>query len=298
MNKLKTIKAGDLNIAYAEFGANNGTAVFLMHGFPYDIYAYKDVAPILSSRGCRVIIPYLRGYGKTTFINPHKLRSGEQAALGYDLLCLMDALHIKKAILAGYDWGGRAACVVAALWPERCIGLISGNSYNIQDIKKSIIPVLPSAEQKLWYQYYFHSERGRSGLNENRHELISLLWKTWSPTWKFTQDIYDLSSTSFDNIDFVDVVIHSYKHRFGLSSGDPQYSKIEEKLSKLPTINVPTITFDGQDDGVRSPSPESFDQLRFTGFRKHQILPGVGHNIPQETPNVFAKAILELSNFN
>ena len=298
MDKLKTIEAGDLNVAYFETGEMNGTPVFLLHGFPYDINAYKDVAPILSAEGCRVIVPYLRGFGQTTFIKAKKLRSGEQAALGHDLLSLMNALKIPKAVLAGYDWGGRAACVVAALWPERCIGLLSCNSYNIQDIKNSTEPSLPSMEQKLWYQYYFHSERGREGLLKNRDELISLLWKTWSPTWNFSKETYNLSANSFQNPDFVEVVIHSYRHRFKLVNGDPAYSMIENRLSKLPIINVPTITFDGEDDGVRPPSPELTDSLKFTGFRQHQILPKVGHNVPQEAPNTFAKAVLELCLIN
>jgi pimeloyl-ACP methyl ester carboxylesterase len=290
MDKIKTIEAGDLNVAYFETGKLDGTPVFLLHGFPYDIHAYKDVVPLLSTEGCRVIVPYLRGFGQTTFIKPKKLRSGEQAALGHDLLSLMNALKIPKAVLAGFDWGGRAACVVAALWPERCIGLLSCNSYNIQDIKNSTEPSLPSMEQKLWYQYYFHSERGRLGLFKNRYELISLLWKTWSPTWHFTKETYDLSAKSFENSDFVEVVIHSYRHRFNLSNGDPEYSMIENKLSQLPIINVPSITFDGEDDGVRSSSPELADSLKFEGFRQHQILPKVGHNVPQEAPNTFAKA--------
>ena len=294
MDKLKNIKAGDLNISYYETGKEDGNPVFLLHGFPYDIHAYREVAPILAKEGCRVIVPSLRGFGRTTFIKPDKIRSGEQAALGYDLLCLMNALDIPKALLAGYDWGGRAACVVAALWPERCVGLISCNSYNIQDIKNSINPGLPSLEQKMWYQYYFHSERGRVGLETNKHELILLLWRTWSPTWEFTKKIYDLSASSFENRDFVEVVIHSYRHRFGLIEGDVEYRSIEDRLSKLPPINVPSITFDGQDDGVRPPSPASTDRLKFNGFRQHKILPNVGHNVPQEVPHIFAKAILDL----
>jgi pimeloyl-ACP methyl ester carboxylesterase len=210
----------------------------------------------------------------------------------------MNALKIPKAVLAGYDWRGRTACVVAVLWPDRCIGLLSCNSYNIQDIKNSTEPSLPSIEQKLWYQYYFHSERGREGLLKNRDELISLLWKTWSPTWNFSKETYNLSTKSFQNPDFVEVVIHSYRHRFNLVDGDPAYSMIENRLSKLPIINVPTITFDGEDDGVRPPSPELTDSLKFKGFRQHQILPKVGHNVPQEAPNTFAKAVLKLCLIN
>ena len=295
---IKNIKSGDLNVAYYELGPINGTAVFLLHGFPYDIHAYKVVATILSDVGYRVVVPYLRGFGKTTFLKENKIKSGEQAALGYDLLCLMDSLEISEAILAGYDWGGRAACVVAALWPKRCLGLVSCNSYNIQNIVNSKKPILPVLEQKLWYQYYFHSERGYLGLTRNRPNLIRLLWETWSPTWNFSEETFQLSLKSFENSAFVDVVIHSYKHRFGLSKSDPKYKSIQDKLSEMPSIIVPSITLDGQDDGVRPPSDEKVDSDKFTGFRRHKILSGVGHNVPQEAPEIFANAILELYSHN
>ena len=290
----RSIRAGVLDISYFEYGPANGDVVFLMHGFPYDVHTYAEVAPILAATGCRVIVPYLRGYGGTKFIDATTLRSGEQAALGADLLALMDALGVQDAVLAGYDWGGRAACVVAALWPERCRALVSFNSYNIQNIATALTPDSPSNEHRLWYQYYFHSERGRAGLTADRRGLIELLWRLWSPTWKFDSETFLRSAPAFDNPDFVDVVIHSYRHRFGLVPGDPAYAGMEARLAQSPTINVPTITFDGADDGVRSPSSASAQAHRFTGAREHRVVQGVGHNMPQEVPSVFAQAILEL----
>ena len=231
-NNLKSLKTDKLNISYFEIGHKNSIPVFLMHGFPYDIYAYKDVVEILKKHDLRIIVPYLRGFGPTKFLNKSLLRSGEQAALGKDLIDLMDGLNIKKAILAGYDWGGRAACFVAALYPHRCIGLISCNGYNIQNIKiDSITPDKPENEKNYWYQYFFHTKRGFNSLTKNRNDLIKFLWKTWSPTWKFSKKDFELSQESFQNPDFVDVVIHSYKHRYGLVDGDKSYSAIENKLS-------------------------------------------------------------------
>jgi pimeloyl-ACP methyl ester carboxylesterase len=294
MQSLKKIRAGVLEISYAEAGPLDGPPVFLMHGFPYDIHAYEEVAPILAQVGCRVIVPYLRGYGSTTFLSPSTPRSGEQAALGADLLALMDALAIPQALLAGYDWGGRAACVVAALWPERCTGLVSFNSYNIQNIAQALVPNLPENEHRLWYQYYFHSERGRAGLEKDRRAVTHLLWKQWSPTWPFNADTFERSARAFDHPDFVEVVIHSYRHRFGLVQGDPAYAEIEARLATQPPITVPTITFDGADDGVRQPSAVGPHAQRFTGARSHRVVPGVGHNMPQEVPAVFAQAVLEL----
>jgi len=294
MQSLKKIRAGVLEIAYAESGPMDGPPVFLMHGFPYDIHAYAEVSPILAQAGCRVIVPYLRGYGSTTFLSPSTPRSGEQAALGADLLALMDALAIPHALLAGYDWGGRAACVVAALWPERCRGLVSFNSYNIQNIAQALVPDSPENEHRLWYQYYFHSERGRAGLEKDRRAVTYLLWKQWSPTWIFNADTFEQSARAFDNPDFVEVVIHSYRHRFGLVNGDPAYAEIEARLATQPAITVPTITFDGADDGVRLPSIIGPHAQRFTGMRSHRVVPGVGHNMPQEVPTVFANAVLEL----
>lgn len=294
MHALKKIHAGVLEIAYAELGPSNGQPVFLMHGFPYDILAYAEVAPQLATEDCRVIVPYLRGYGPSKFLNQNTPRSGEQAALGADLIALMDALQIQQAVLAGYDWGGRAACVVAALWPERCKGLVSFNSYNIQNISQALIPDLPENEHRLWYQYYFHSERGRAGLENDRRAITRLLWSLWSPTWKFSEEAFEKTALSFDNPDFVDVVIHSYRHRFGLVAGDPAYADIEARLARQPVIAVPTITFDGGDDGVRKPSYDPPHAQRFSGPRTHRVVPGVGHNMPQEVPEIFAGAVLEL----
>jgi pimeloyl-ACP methyl ester carboxylesterase len=294
MKSLKKINAGVLEIAYAEFGPKDATPVFLMHGFPYDIHAYAEVAPILAAAGCRVIVPYLRGFGPTRFLNADTPRSGEQAALGVDLLALMDALAIPRAVLAGYDWGGRAACVVAALWPERCSGLVSFNSYNIQNIARAMVPDAPESEHMLWYQYYFHSERGRASLIKDRRAVTRLLWKQWSPTWNFSNAIFERSASAFDNPDFVDVVIQSYRHRFALAAGDPAYLDIEARLATQPPITVPSITLDGADDGVRVPSPAGAQAANFTGQRSHRVVPGVGHNMPQEVPEVFAAAVLEL----
>ena len=291
---VKTIRAGVLDVAYAELGPADGPPVFLMHGFPYDIHTYAEVAPLLASRGCRVFVPYLRGFGSTRFVSEDTPRSGEQAALGADLLALMDALQVPRAVLAGYDWGGRAACVVAALWPERCAGLVSFNSYNIQNIARAMEPEVAENEQRLWYQYYFHSERGRAGLAADRRGVTRLLWKLWSPTWAFDDATFERSAAAFDNPDFVEVVIQSYRHRFGLVPGDPACAAIEQQLAAQPAIGVPTITFDGADDGVRPVAEASAHAHRFSGPRSHRIVPGVGHNLPQEVPQVFADAVLEL----
>jgi pimeloyl-ACP methyl ester carboxylesterase len=294
MQPLRHIDAGVLRVAYFEAGPARGTPVLLLHGFPYDIHAYAEVAPLLAAQGCRVVVPFLRGFGGTRFLSDATPRSGEQAALGSDLLALLDALAIDRAVLAGYDWGGRAACVVAALWPERCAGLVTYNGYNIQHIASAMRPLPPDGERRLWYQYYFHGERGRAGLAGNRRALCRLLWQTWSPTWAFDEATFERSAAAFDNPDFVDVVIHSYRHRFGLVAGDPACAAIEQRLAAQPLITVPTISFDGTDDGVRAPADAPHDAPRFTGPRSHRIVPGVGHNMPQETPRVFADAVLEL----
>ena len=294
---LKSLKTEKLNISYFEIGNENSIPVFLMHGFPYDINAYKNVVEILKKHDFRIIVPYLRGFGPTNFLNKSSLRSGEQAALGKDLINLMDGLNIKKAILAGYDWGGRAACIVAALYPQRCIGLISCNGYNIQNIKiDSITPDKPENEKNYWYQYFFHTKRGFNSLTKNRNDLIKFLWKTWSPTWKFSKKDFELSKESFLNPDFVDVVIHSYKHRFGLVDGDKSYSIIENKLSLTPKIKVPTITIDGLMNGVREPKREK-NIKKFTNLIKHKLLKNVGHNVPQESPLIFSNFILEIKKY-
>lgn len=296
-NNLKSLKTDILNISYFEIGNKNSIPVFLMHGFPYDIYAYKNVIEILKKNDLRIIVPYLRGFGPTSFLNKSFLRSGEQAALGKDLIDLMDGLKIKKAILAGYDWGGRAACVVAALYPKRCIGLISCNGYNIQNIKiDSITPDKPENEKNYWYQYFFHTKRGFNSLTKNRNDLIKFLWKTWSPTWKFSKKDFELSKESFQNPDFVNVVIHSYKHRYGLVDGDKSYSNIENKLSLTPKIKVPTITIDGLMNGVREPKHEK-NIKKFTNLIEHKLLKNVGHNVPQESPLIFSNFILEIKKY-
>ena len=297
MNKLEPlrfVKAGVLNVALHETGPATGAPVFLMHGFPYDIHAYAEVAPLLVAQGCRVIVPYLRGFGPTHFLSEATPRSGEQAALGADLLALMDALVIPKAVLAGYDWGGRAACVVAALWPERCAGLVSLNSYNIQNIAAAMTPDTADNEHSLWYQYYFHSERGRAGLAADRRSFCRLLWKLWSPTWSFDDATFKRSASAFDNPDFVDVVIHSYRHRFGLVAGDSALLHIENRLAVQPAITAASITFDGVDDGVRPPAAAAQHARFFSGQRSHRLVQGAGHNLPQEMPQVFANAVLEL----
>jgi pimeloyl-ACP methyl ester carboxylesterase len=294
LQPLRRVSAGVLEVALYESGPEDGPSVFLMHGFPYDIHAYAEVAPLLAARGCRVFVPFLRGFGPTRFLSDATPRSGEQAALGADLLALLGALAVPRAVLAGYDWGGRAACVVAALWPERCAGLVSLNSYNVQNIANAMEPDRPENEHSLWYQYYFHSERGRAGLAADRRALGHLLWKLWSPSWQFDAATFERSAAAFDNPDFVDVVIHSYRHRFGLVAGDPALAGIEQRLARQPAISVPSITFDGADDGVRPPASAAQHARFFTGPRSHRIVPGAGHNLPQEKPQEFAQAVLEL----
>ncbi len=295
MEPLRHVRAGVLDIAYFEQGPTAGPPVVLMHGFPYDIHSYQEVAPLLADAGCRVLVPYLRGYGGTRFVNASTLRSGEQAALGADLLAFLDSLGIERAVIAGYDWGGRAACVVAALWPERCAGLVSVNSYNIQNIARAMEPEAPEKELRLWYQYYLHGERGRAGLEQNRRAFSKLLWQLWSPTWRFDDATFEQSAAAFDNPDFVEVVIHSYRHRYALVPGDPAYADIEAKLAQQPVITVPSITLDGANDGVRPPADASVHAARFSALRDHRILDGVGHNLPQEAPQEFAMAVLELA---
>ena len=294
LEPLRHVDAGVLNIAYYETGPADGPAVLLMHGFPYDIHSYVDVAPMLAARGCRVIVPYLRGYGPTRFRDSATPRSGEQAALGADLIALIDALDIPSAVLAGYDWGGRAACVGAALWPDRCDGLVSLNSYNIQDIARAMEPAKPEREVPLWYQYYFQLERGRAGLTKDRRGIAEILWRQWSPNWQFDDATFARSADAFDNPDYVDVVIHSYRHRYGLADGDPQYAELQRRLAAQPAITVPTITLDGAGDGVALATDGTASAPKFTGRRTHRIIPRAGHNLPQEEPEAFAAAVMEL----
>ena len=288
------IRTSMLDVAYEAHGPVDGEPVILLHGFPYDPRGYDDIAPALAERGCRVLVPYLRGYGPTRFINAQVMRSGQQAALAKDLLDFMDALAIPRATLAGYDWGGRAACIVAALWPERVRGLVSGDGNNIQDIAKSLEPRPPETEHRLWYQFYFHTQRGVDGLTANRRAFCQLLWSLWSPSWVAGPSLYGQSAPSFDNPDFVDVVIHSYRHRFMYAPGDPALASIEQALALQPTITVPTISLCGADDGVGPPPLEDEDAQHFSGVYRRQVLPGVGHNIPQEAPQATLAALLEL----
>lgn len=288
------VEAGQLRVAYHDTGPRGAKTAILLHGFPYDVQAYAEVSEALTTVGYRVVVPYLRGYGPTTFLNDDTVRSGEQAVLGQDLLALMDALSIDRAILGGYDWGGRAACVVSALWPERVQGLATVNGYNIQNIALANKPAAPADEHRYWYQYYFHSKRGRAGLYKNRRELCRLLWTLWSPNWSFSDSIYAQSASSFDNPDFVDVVIHSYRHRYGLVAGDPTAEQTECALAKQPAISVPTISLDGEGDGVIA-GGTAHHAKKFTAAFEHQMIPSVGHNLPQEAPAEFAAAILALS---
>jgi pimeloyl-ACP methyl ester carboxylesterase len=287
---LKRIRTPVLEIGYEETGMPGGTPVVLLHGFPYDVRAYDAVAAALAAR-CRVLVPYLRGYGPTRFLSAETMRSGQQAALGADLLGFLDALGIDRAVVGGYDWGGRAACIVSALWPERVRGLVSANGYNIQAIARAGEPHDPEAEHRYWYQYYFHSERGRRGLDRNRRALCRLLWRLWSPTWRFSAEEYERTAASFDSPDFVDVVIHSYRHRFGLVAGDPALEEIERRLAAQPEIPVPAVILEGADDGVTPPSAAA---PRFTCLRGHEVVPGAGHNLPQEAPEAFSTAVLAL----
>jgi pimeloyl-ACP methyl ester carboxylesterase len=281
-------------MAYAEHGPPDGPPVVLLHGFPYAPQSYDAVVPPLVAAGRRVIVPYLRGYGPTRFLAADTPRSGQQAALGCDLLDLLDALAIPRAVLGGYDWGGRAACVVAALWPERCAGLVSCTGYNIQDIAAAVRPAAPEQEHRHWYQYYFHTERGRAGLEDNRAGFARLLWRLWSPEWDFDDVTFAASAAAFDNPDFVDVVIQSYRHRFGYAAGDPALEPIEKALAAQPRIAVPTIAPHGAADGVGPVEGSAGHARYFTGLYERRVIPRVGHNPPQEAPEAFARCILDL----
>jgi pimeloyl-ACP methyl ester carboxylesterase len=290
---LEYVRTQTLDVAYEASGPAGAEPVILLHGFPYDPRAYDEVVPALTTAGFRSLVPYLRGYGPTRFRMPETPRSGQQGALGKDVLDFMDALGLKTAILVGYDWGGRAACVVAALWPERVRGLVTVGGY-IQNIAASRKPAQAEQEHRLWYQYYFHTERGRAGLTQNRGEFCRLLWRLWSPTWDFSAATYERTAASFDNPDFVELVIHSYRHRFGSVSGDPAYDEIEAKLAKQPRISVPTLALHGADDGV---SPlQVIDQHAgsFTGPYQRRVVPGAGHNLPQEKPAAVIDAVIQL----
>ena len=291
---LKRIAAGVLDVAYYEDGPPEGTPVLLMHGFPYDIHAYSTAASALARLGYRVLVPFLRGYGGTAFRSPDTPRSGEQAVLGTDLLALMDALALPQAILAGYDWGGRAACIVAALWPERVRGLVSCTGYNIQNIALAMQPAAAEEEYRIWYQYYFHSERGQAGLAADRRGVCRLLWRLWSPSWQFDDEVFARSAAAFDHPDFVPVVIHSYRHRFGLVPGDPAADAVQHRLAAQPDITVPTIVLHGADDGVSPPEQSEGHATHFTGRYERHVVPGAGHNLPQEAPDSIVAAVCAL----
>ena len=291
---MQSVRTPTLDIAYEEHGPADGAPVILLHGFPYDPRCFDEVAPPLAADSCRVLVPYLRGYGPTRFLSADTLRSGEQAALGNDLLQFMDALRIGRATLMGYDWGGRAACIVAALWPERVRGLVSCTGYNIQDIKGSAKPVSAAQEHRFWYQYYFHTARGVAGLTENRRDICRLLWKLWSPEWQFDDATFEASAASFDNPDFVAVVVQSYRHRYGYAPGDPALAGIEARLQAQPVIVVPTLNLHGEADGV-GPAPRTdHNARRFTGPYERRLIKRVGHNVPQEAPADTMQAIRDL----
>lgn len=294
LEPLRHVETELLNIAYFEAGPVTGPAAILLHGFPYDIHTYAEVALILAAKGCRVIVPCLRGYGETRFRDTATLRSGEQAALGADVIALMDALKIKSAVFAGHNWGGRAATVAAALWPDRCAGLVTVNSYLIQDLSRAMLPAAPESEEAMWYEYYFQLERGRAGLAANRRRIARMLWEEWSPNWDFDDATFDRSMPALDNPDFVDVAIHSYRHRFGNADGDPRYAELSKRLAAMPAIAVPAVTLDGDFDGVVAAGDGSASAAKFTARRIHRVVKGAGHNVPQETPEAFAAGVMEL----
>ena len=292
---MKTARTPTLAIAYEESGPADGRPVVLSHGFPDDIHAWDGTAAQLAADGWRVIVPYLRGYGPTRFLDAATVRSGEQAALGNDLLGLLDALAIPRAHLAGYDWGGRASCVVAALWPERVAGLVTIGGYNIQNIAASLAPAAPEQEMRHWYQWYFHTERGREGLAANTTELCGLLWKLWSPNWGFSRETLERTAKSWQNPDFVAVVIHSYRHRHRATAGDPALAAIEARLAAQPSINVPTINLHGAADGVGPASARDGTAGKFTARYERRIIPRAGHFLPWEAPEAVAQALADLS---
>ena len=294
---LKQIDAGALNVGYAESGPAKGRPVILLHGWPYDIYSFVDVAPVLASEGYRVIVPYLRGYGTTRFLSGETARNGQQAVVAVDILALMDALKMEKAIVAGFDWGARTANVIAALWPERCQAHVSVSGYLIGSQEANKNPLPPKAELQWWYQYYFATERGRAGYEKYRRDFAKLIWRIASPKWNFDEATFDRSAAAFDNPDHVAIVIHNYRWRLGLAEGEPKYDELEKRLAQAPAISVPTITMEGDANGAPHPEPAAYAK-KFTGKYEHRnIAGGIGHNLPQEAPKAFAKAIVDVSGF-
>jgi len=288
------VLTSELDIACDISGPPDALTAVLLHGFPYDQHCYDEVVPLLNAAGLRTVVPSLRGHGGTRFLSPDTPRTGQQAAIGHDLLELLDALSIGRAIVAGFDWGGRAACVAAALWPERVAGLVTCCGYQIQDIAGSTVPADPQQELRFWYQYYFHTERGRNGLVTRRAELCRLLWRLWSPTWHFDEATWQRTAPSLDNPDFVDVVVHSYRHRMGNAAGAARYGETEARLAALPRITVPTIALHGDADGVNPPHTSENHARFFTGRYERRVLAGIGHNPPQEALRLFADAVLAL----
>ena len=291
---LKQIDAGVLNVGYAETGPTDGRTVILLHGWPYDIHSYVDVAPLLAKAGYRVIVPYLRGYGTTRFLSSDTFRNGQQSVVALDIIALMDALKIERAIIAGFDWGARTADIIAALWPERCEAIVSVSGYLIGSQESGKVPLPPKAELEWWYQYYFATERGRAGYDKYRHDFAKLIWQIASPKWDFDDATFDRSAASFDNADHVSIVIHNYRWRLGLAEGDPQYDDLEQRLAEGPDITVPTITLEGDANGAPHPDASSYAK-KFSGRYAHRIIKGgVGHNLPQEAPQAFAQAIVDV----
>ncbi len=290
-----TVVAGDLSVAYVEAGDPHAESIVLLHGFPYDVHSYEDVVPLLVEAGYRVLVPHLRGHGGTRFVDAATPRSGQQAALGADVLAFLDALELEEPILAGYDWGGRAACVVAALWPERIAGLVSVNGYLVQDIAAAQAPLRPDLEAGFWYFWYFATERGRTGLERDRRGIAEVIWRRNSPEWRFEDAVLDRTAAAFDNPDYVDVVIHSYRHRLGLAPGDPRYDALEARLATRPAITVPTVTLDGMADGNFPATDGSQLADVFVGPHEHRQVPHAGHNLPAEAPRAFAEAVLDVA---
>jgi len=294
---LKQMDAGELNIGYAEADPANGPAVILLHGWPYDIHSFVDVAPLLAAAGYRVIIPHLRGYGSTRFLSGATLRNGQQSAIAVDIVALMDALQIRKAVLAGFDWGARTACIVAALWPERCKALVSVSGYLIGSQEAGKRPLPPKAELQWWYQYYFATERGRAGYDANRRDFAKLIWETASPKWGFDAATFERSAASLDNPDHVAIVIHNYRWRLSLVAGEPRYDDLEKRLAEAPVIGVPSITLEGDANGAPHPEPAAY-RGKFSGKYAHRtITGGIGHNLPQEAPQAFAQAVVDVDAF-
>jgi pimeloyl-ACP methyl ester carboxylesterase len=294
MRMAKTLRTPTLEIAYHESGPTDGTPVILLHGWPSDPHDWDGAAPLLAGDGCRVLVPWLRGYGDSRFLDPSTPRSGQQAALGADVRDFMDALGIERALLVGYDWGGRGACVCAALWPERARGLVSINGYNIQNIPTTGRPGAAAQEHRHWYQWYFHTERGRAGLQENRRDIARLLWRLWSPNWLFDDATFEATASSFDNADFVDVTIQSYRHRYGNALGDPALESLEQRLAERPSITVPTIVLHGACDGVGPPEQSENHARHFTGRYERRVVPVAGHFLSRETPEAAVQAVRDL----